>query len=71
MMALLAVPRSNSVPITTKRHTWPEHPVVKDLSRKRALNDLMEVGPTLSIWVLNPSKVKNAINRRVYRSYLG
>lgn len=29
-MALLTIPGSNSIPISFERHTYPEHPVVKD-----------------------------------------
>lgn len=47
MIALLTIPSSNSVLIPTKRHTWMEHPVVKDLFKKRTMNDPVEAKPTL------------------------
>lgn len=35
---------STSVPESTARHTWPEHPLMKDSFWKKALSEAVEAG---------------------------
>lgn len=65
-MAFLTISSSNTTPVTTLRHTWPKHWVVKDCFWDKALNEPVEVNSTFKYRSSGSSNSGMPLDRQVY-----
>lgn len=69
--ALLTIPGSDAAPVVTPRHTWLEHPVLKDSFWYKALNELVEANSAFEYRISDSSGSGTLLGRQVYRTLFG